>query len=169
MAKKVQREPPMIDEVFPISFVSYFFLLPLLLINSSSPPSPFPPPHLHSLYICLFLLCDSVFIENMTNQNVIVSDRNPILVLKTITVSVSNSPLLSNSFPTYFTFPRRMFLKLLEAADKNNNNNIVVAPKIASFVDSMRDSSPTRLRSSSHDSVSDNDNKTSWIVRQSVP
>ncbi|KAL1204224.1 Trehalose-phosphate phosphatase B [Cardamine amara subsp. amara] len=98
----------------------------------------------------------------MTSQNVIVSDRNPILGLKTITVSVSNSPLFSNSSPTYFTFPRRTFLKLLEAADKNKNNN---TPKIASFVDSMRDSSPTRLRSSSHDSVSDNNNKTSWIVR----
>ncbi|XP_010416778.1 PREDICTED: trehalose-phosphate phosphatase B [Camelina sativa] len=101
----------------------------------------------------------------MTNQNVIVSDRKPILGLQTITVSVSNSPLFSNSFPTYFTFPRRKFLKLLEAAD-NNNSNLVVAPKITtSWVDSMRDSSPTRLRSSSNDSVSDNDDKTSWIVR----
>ncbi|CAA7013353.1 unnamed protein product [Microthlaspi erraticum] len=94
----------------------------------------------------------------MTNQNVIVSDRKPILGLKTITVSVSNSSLFSSSPPTaYFTFPRRKFLKLHE-------DNLGAA-KIASWVDSMRDSSPTRLRSSSHDSVSDNDDKTSWIVR----
>jgi len=56
VAKKVQREPPMIDEVF-----SYFFcLLFLLLINSSTPPSPFPPPHLLSLNISLFLCLLSV-------------------------------------------------------------------------------------------------------------
>ncbi|KAG5410271.1 hypothetical protein IGI04_006590 [Brassica rapa subsp. trilocularis] len=101
----------------------------------------------------------------MTNQNVIVSDRNPILGSKTITVSVSKSPLFSSP-PTYFTFPRRKFLELLEAADKNNNNkNNLGAGKISSWVDSMRDSSPTRLRSSSRDSDSDNDEKTSWIVR----
>ncbi|ESQ27310.1 hypothetical protein EUTSA_v10018720mg [Eutrema salsugineum] len=100
----------------------------------------------------------------MTNQNVIVSDRKPILGLKTITVSVSNSALFSSP-PTYFTFPRRKFLKLLEAADKNNSKNNLGAGKIASWVDSMRDSSPTRLRSSSHDSFSDNDDQTSWIVR----
>ncbi|KAL0878262.1 hypothetical protein Bca101_027968 [Brassica carinata] len=101
----------------------------------------------------------------MTNQTVIVSDRKPILGSKTITVSVSNSPLFSSP-PTYFTFPRRKFLELLEAADKNNNNNNNLgAGKIASWVDSMRDSSPTRLRSSSHESDSDNEDKTSWIVR----
>ena len=101
----------------------------------------------------------------MTNQNVIVSDSKAILGSKTITVS--NSPLFSSP-PTYFTFPRHKFLELLEAADKNSNNinkNNLGAGKIASWVDSMRDSSPTRLRSSSRDSVSDNDHKTSWIVR----
>ncbi|CAG7904890.1 hypothetical protein IGI04_029056 [Brassica rapa subsp. trilocularis] len=101
----------------------------------------------------------------MMNQNVIVSDRKAILGSKTITVS--NSPLFSSP-PTYFTFPRHKFLELLEAADKNSNNinkNNLGAGKIASWVDSMRDSSPTRLRSSSRDSVSDNDHKTSWIVR----
>ncbi|XP_056851622.1 trehalose-phosphate phosphatase B isoform X2 [Raphanus sativus] len=101
----------------------------------------------------------------MTNQTVIVSDRKPILGSKTITVSVSNSPLFS-SLPTYFTFPPRKFLELLEAADKNNNNkNNLGAGKIASWVDSMRDSSPTRLRSSSHDSDSDNEDKASWVGR----
>ncbi|CAH8309579.1 unnamed protein product [Eruca vesicaria subsp. sativa] len=101
----------------------------------------------------------------MMNQNVIVTDRKPILSSKTITVS--NSPLFSPT-PTYFTFPRRKFLELLEASDKNSNNitkNNLGAGKIASWVDSMRDSSPTRLRPSSRDSVSDNDHKTSWIVR----
>ncbi|KAF8103544.1 hypothetical protein N665_0188s0475 [Sinapis alba] len=96
----------------------------------------------------------------MMNQNVIVSDRKPILG----SVSVSNSPLFSSP-PTYFTFPRRKFLELLEAADKNSNKNNLGAGKIASWVDSMRDSSPTRLRSSPHDSVLDNDHKTSWTVR----
>ena len=98
------------------------------------------------------------------NQNVIVSDRKAILGSKTITVS--NSPLFSSP-PTYFTFPRHKFLELLEAADKNSNSikNNLGAGKIASWVDSMRDSSPTRLRPSSRDSVSDNDHKTSWIVR----
>ncbi|KAJ4867391.1 Trehalose-phosphate phosphatase B [Raphanus sativus] len=100
----------------------------------------------------------------MMNQNVIVSDRKPILGSKTITISVSNSPLFSSP-PTHFTFPRRKFLELLEAADKNSNKNNLGAGKIASWVDSMRDSSPTRLRSSSRDSVSDNNHKTSWIVR----
>ncbi|KAF2593797.1 hypothetical protein F2Q70_00045632 [Brassica cretica] len=101
----------------------------------------------------------------MMNQNVIVSDRKAILGSKTITVS--NSPLFSSP-PTYFTFPRHKFLELLEAADKNSNSinkNNLGAGKIASWVDSMRDSSPTRLRPSSRDSVSDNDHKTSWIVR----
>ncbi|CAH2067789.1 unnamed protein product [Thlaspi arvense] len=97
----------------------------------------------------------------MTNQNVIVSDRKTILGLKTVTVSVSDSALFSSP-PAYFSFPRRKFLKLLEAAD---NKNTLGAGKIASWVDSMRDSSPTRLRSSSHDSVSDHDDQTSWIVR----
>ncbi|KAG2322764.1 hypothetical protein Bca52824_015977 [Brassica carinata] len=102
----------------------------------------------------------------MMNQNVIVSDRKPILGSKTITVSGSSSPMFSSP-PTYFTFPRRKFLELLEAADKNSTNinkNNLGAGKIASWVDSMRDSSPTRIRSSSHDS-SDNDHKTSWIVQ----
>ncbi|KAF3516004.1 hypothetical protein DY000_02064210 [Brassica cretica] len=101
----------------------------------------------------------------MMNQNVIVSDRKAILGSKTITVS--NSPLFSSP-PTYFTFPRHKFLEILEAADKNSNSinkNNLGAGKIASWVDSMRDSSPTRLRPSSRDSVSDNDHKTSWIVR----
>ncbi|CAN8234015.1 unnamed protein product [Cochlearia groenlandica] len=102
----------------------------------------------------------------MTNQNVIVSDRKPIFGFKTMNVSVSNSPLFSSPHTNYFTFPRRKFLKLLESAEninnKNKNNNLVGV----SWIDSMRDSSPTRLRSSSLDSVFDNDNnKTSWIVR----
>ncbi|KAJ0241504.1 Trehalose-phosphate phosphatase B [Hirschfeldia incana] len=100
----------------------------------------------------------------MMNQNVIVSDRKPVLGSKTINVSVSNSPLFSSP-PTYFTFPRRKFLELLEAADKSSNKNNIGACKIASWVDSMRDSSPTRLRSSCHDSVSDNEHKTPWTVR----
>ncbi|KAJ4909126.1 Uncharacterized protein Rs2_03747 [Raphanus sativus] len=78
----------------------------------------------------------------MTNQTVIVSDRKPILGSKTITVSVSNSPLFS-SLPTYFTFPPRKFLELLEAADKNNNNkNNLGAGKIASWVDSKEGAEP---------------------------
>lgn len=169
MAKKVHREPPMM-KFFQFIFSHYLTLLLTLLINSSSPP----PHFLHlltlsrSLYISINLcrLSFSTLVRNMMNQNVIGSDRKLILGSKTITVSVSNSPMFSSP-PTYFTFPRRKFLELLEAADKNSTNinkNNLGAGKIASWVDSMRDSSPTRIRSSSHDS-SDNDHKTSWTVR----
>ncbi|XP_010534066.1 PREDICTED: trehalose-phosphate phosphatase B-like isoform X2 [Tarenaya hassleriana] len=98
----------------------------------------------------------------MTNRKVVVSDRKPVTGMK-ITVSVSDTPLfpekLLPSPPSYFSIkPRIKFLKRIES-----DNNKLGAAKIASWVDSLRASSPTRLRSSG--SVSENDEKISWMVR----
>lgn len=73
VAKKVQKGATNDRWSFSISFVSYFIsfsipsshsslsLSPLLLINSSSPPSPFPPPHPISLYLSLSFALSLLF------------------------------------------------------------------------------------------------------------
>ncbi|GFZ10036.1 haloacid dehalogenase-like hydrolase (HAD) superfamily protein [Actinidia rufa] len=91
----------------------------------------------------------------MTNQNVVVSDAKSGIGV-TITVAVSNSTLFSATVPkppgptaggSYISISRKKLLKKMESS--------VGAPRIsASWVDSMRASSPTRsLSEPDHDKI----------------
>lgn len=90
----------------------------------------------------------------MTNQNVMLSESKPTIGVK-ITLTLSNSALFSQPSPAgYITIPRKKLLKKLD--DEGGT-------KLNAWVDSMRDSSPTRAKSTA--SVTETEEQSSWIVR----
>ena len=93
----------------------------------------------------------------MTNQNVVVPDARKGIGI-TISMALSKSlfsPFVPKLLPAapdgYFTISRKMFSKKTETEGKTN-----------SWVDSMRDSSPTRVKPST--SLSETEEKNTWIV-----
>lgn len=93
----------------------------------------------------------------MTNQNVVVPDAKQGIDI-TIAMALSKSlfsPVVPKPLPAapggYFTITRKRFSKKTETGGK-----------ISSWVDSMRDSSPTRVKSTT--SLSETEEKNSWIV-----
>lgn len=90
----------------------------------------------------------------MTNQNVMLSESKPTIGVK-ITLTLSNSSLFSQpSTAGYITISRKKVSKKLDNEG---------GPKVNAWVDSMRDSSPTRVKSTA--SLSETEEKSSWIVR----
>ncbi|KAJ6405195.1 hypothetical protein OIU84_013215 [Salix udensis] len=97
----------------------------------------------------------------MTNQNVVVPDAKQgidITVAMTLPKSLF-SPAVPEPLPAapggYFTITRKRFPKMTETGGKTS-----------SWVDSMRDSSPTRVKSTT--SLSEPEDKNSWIMREAV-
>lgn len=93
----------------------------------------------------------------MTNQNVVVPDARKGVDI-TIAMALSKSlfsPVVPKPLPAapggYFTISRKMFAKKTETGGKTN-----------SWADSMRDSSPTRAKSTT--SLSEIEEKNTWIV-----
>lgn len=103
----------------------------------------------------------------MTNQNVVVaSDRKSSNIGVKITVTLTNSPLFSGSdskaLPApgggYITISRKKILrKPADTTDQGGN-------RINAWVNSLRDSSPTRLKSSVA-SLLQTEEQNSWIAR----
>ncbi|KAI4317248.1 hypothetical protein L6164_025136 [Bauhinia variegata] len=101
--------------------------------------------------------------EKMTQQNVVVSDPKSGINMA-ITVAVSNSSIFTTSVQKppaaqggYISISRKKFLKNLEI-------NGLGGARINAWVDSMRASSPTHVKSNSTPSLAD-DHHSSWIVR----
>ncbi|KAG6774160.1 hypothetical protein POTOM_021511 [Populus tomentosa] len=93
----------------------------------------------------------------MTNQNVVVPNARKGVDI-TIAMALSKSlfsPVVPKPLPAapggYFTISRKMFAKKTETGGKTN-----------SWADSMRDSSPTRVKSTT--SLSEIEEKNTWIV-----
>ncbi|KAB5568683.1 hypothetical protein DKX38_002476 [Salix brachista] len=93
----------------------------------------------------------------MTNQNVVVPDAKQGIDI-TIAMALPKSlfsPAVPEPLPAapggYFTITRKRFPKMTETGGKTS-----------SWVDSMRDSSPTRVKSTT--SLSEPEDKNSWIV-----
>jgi trehalose 6-phosphate phosphatase len=98
----------------------------------------------------------------MTNQNVVVPNARKGVDI-TITMALSKSlfsPVVPKPLPAapggYFTISRKMFAKKTETGGKTN-----------SWADSMRDSSPTRVKSTT--SLSEIEEKNTWIVSLQRP
>jgi trehalose 6-phosphate phosphatase len=98
----------------------------------------------------------------MTNQNVVVPDAKQGIDI-TIAMALPKSlfsPVVPKPLPAapggYFTITRKRFSKKTETGGK-----------ISSWVDSMRDSSPTRVKSTT--SLSETEEKKSWIVSVQRP
>lgn len=93
----------------------------------------------------------------MTNQNVVVPDAKQGIDITIAMVLPKSlfSPVVPKPLPAapggYFTITRKRFSKKTETGGK-----------ISSWVDSMRDSSPTRVKSTT--SLSETEEKKSWIV-----
>lgn len=113
-----------------------------------------------------YVIVDAFAAENMTNQNVVVaSDRKSSNIGVKITVTLTNSPLFSGSdskaLPApgggYITISRKKILrKPADTTDQGGN-------RINAWVNSLRDSSPTRLKSSVA-SLLQTEEQNSWIV-----
>ncbi|POO02839.1 Trehalose-phosphatase [Trema orientale] len=87
----------------------------------------------------------------MTNQNVVVPDTQAAINMA-ITVAVSNSEIFTTAAPGgYISISRKKFLKNLE---------INGGARINAWVDSMRASSPTHIKST----PSLSDDQSSWII-----
>lgn len=93
----------------------------------------------------------------MTNHNVMVSEAKPTIGLK-ITLTLSNSSLFSQPSPAgYITISRKKVQKKLDCEGGTKAN---------AWIDSMRDSSPTRVKSTA--SLSDTERQSYWIVRSYI-
>lgn len=118
-----------------------------------------------------YLILDVFAAENMTNQNVVVaSDRKFSNIGLKITVTLTNSTLFSGAdskaLPApgggFITISRKNILrKPTDTTDQGGN-------KINAWVNSLRASSPTRLKSSVAFSPQ-TEEQTSWIVSTYLP
>ncbi|XP_044474911.1 probable trehalose-phosphate phosphatase D [Mangifera indica] len=89
----------------------------------------------------------------MTNHNVMVSEAKPTIGLK-ITLTPSNSSLFSQPSPAgYITISRKKVQKKRDCEGGTKAN---------AWIDSMRDSSPTRVKSTA--SLSDTERQSYWIA-----
>ncbi|KAJ4701307.1 Trehalose 6-phosphate phosphatase [Melia azedarach] len=100
----------------------------------------------------------------MTNQNAVASDRKSAIGVK-ITVTLSNSSFFSRAATKALPAPvRGGYITISRKKVARKPSDTEGGKKVNAWVDSMRDSSPTRVKSSA--SLSETaEHQTSWITR----
>lgn len=128
-----------------------------------------------NVYVCVCCFClmfGILFIivlqsfkayEKMTNQNAVASDRKSAIGVK-ITVTLSNSSFFSRAATKALPAPvRGGYITISRKKVARKPSDTEGGKKVNAWVDSMRDSSPTRVKSSA--SLSETaEHQTSWIV-----